>query len=407
MYLSFGFWVFMLAPVVLGAVLLWRFPSCRRVRYRSLFFYVVIMSLLIWGALEIVAYIASAKVPPVEIAIVLWFTISWRLAWAIWVRTVGQLGERWVRWARARRKRGEPIPFGIRLIRPGRAILTITIFFPLFLSTVVTHRCKLTDGQDPYSVFNIEYEKVSIPTSDGLILDGWFIGKDDSDRTIIICHGAGANKGNFIWFLGPLAYKDYNVVFFDFRAHGSSDGRTTTYGIREKLDVIAVVDWLKQERPRQSRVIAGLGSSQGSTALALAAGEDRRINAVVLDSPFVSPYELAMHHARRVPVAGPLMTNVLLGLMSIQTGTNFFSASTEEAIAVLGDRPVLVIHGEDDFVMPVSHSQRLYDAARGPREIWFGPGPHSNIITTDPDEYKKRLLKFLDTHLKPEPLKGN
>src|SRR5690606_16177224 len=185
----------------------------------------------------------------------------------------------------------------------------------------------------------------------------------------------------------------------DFRAHGASDGRTTTYGIRERLDVRAAVDWLKREHPAASRVIVGLGSSQGAMALALAAAEDPRIDAVILDSPFVSPRELVHEHAEAVPAIGPLVGDWLLALASLQTGTNFFSASAERAVASLGDRPVLVIHGEDDFLMPPSHAQRLHDAATGPREIWFGPGMHSNIMTADPSAYRQRVFGFLERHL--------
>jgi pimeloyl-ACP methyl ester carboxylesterase len=291
----------------------------------------------------------------------------------------------------------------IRLVPAGRAGLTALVFVPVFLSVVATHRCKLTDGQDPMSVFNLPYEHVRIPTRDGLMLDGWFIPENPpSDRTIVICHGAGANKGNFVWFLGPLAHRGYNVLFFDFRAHGSSDGRTTTYGIRERADVIAVVDWLKANKPSESRVLVGLGSSQGSMALALAAAEDARIDAVVLDSPFVSPRALMRENARFAPVLGPLFADGMLALVSLQTGTSLFAPSAERAVAAIGPRPVLVIHGDDDFIMPRSHAQRLCDAACGPRDIWFGPGPHSNIITQAPSEYARRMFGFLEAHL---PLK--
>jgi pimeloyl-ACP methyl ester carboxylesterase len=401
---SFGGWTFLVAPPALACLLLWRFPAYRKFRWKSILLYPVVMSLLIWGALAVVAQIASARVIPSEIPVILWFTVAWRLAWEIWSQTVGHLGDRWVRWGRSRRSRGFRVPLRIRLIPFGRATLTGLVFFTAFLSTVVTHRCKLTDGQDPQSVFNMPYEHIRIPTSDGLTLDGWFIPHDAAtDRTIVICHGAGANKGNFIWFLEPLANKGYNVLFFDFRAHGSSDGRTTTYGICERIDVIAAVDWLKRHKPDRARMIVGLGSSQGSLALALAAAEDTRINAVVLDSPFVSPRELVQDKAKWMPLVGPAVGNLLLAEVSAQTMTSFFSVSAEDAVRRIGPRPVMVVHGRSDFVMPPSHSQRLYDAACGPREIWFGPGPHSNIITESPNEYADRLFRFLDHSLGPVP----
>lgn len=382
-------WLFLAAPLVLGTFLLWNFPDYRRFGWRPLATYVLIMSLLIWGALAVVAQIASARVVYSEIPLILWFTITWRLAWEIWAQYVNRIG-----------RRTPSSPCRGWIWAGGRASLTALVFVSAFLSVVATHRCKLADGQDPLSTLDLAYESIRFPTSDGLMLDGWFVPEEPaSDRTIIVCHGAGANKGNFVWFLGPLARRGYNVMFFDFRAHGGSDGRTTTYGIRERVDVIAAVDWLKRNRPEQARVVVGLGSSQGAMALALAAAEDGRINAVVLDSPFASPRELMHDNARVVPIIGPLITDLLLAEVSLQTGTNFFTASAEQAVREMGPRPVMVIHGDDDFIMPREHAQRLYAAASGPRSIWFGPGPHSNIATQAPSEYAERLFKFLEEHL--------
>lgn len=403
----FGRLAFLFAPVLLGGILLWRFPECRRIRPIRLLAYVLFLIVLVGGALEFVAYVAVAQLAVREVAIAVWFTISWRIAWELWTRTVGRLGQRWVRLGRQRKRQGKPVPLRIRMIPAGRIAMTAGIFFPTFLTMAATHRVKLKDGQDPQSIFSSSFEPVRFPTADGLTLDGWFIPEAGARRTIVICHGAGANKGNFIWFLAPLINHGYNFLFFDFRAHGASDGRITTYGIREKADVIAAVDWLKRERPAQSDVVVGLGSSLGSMALALAAADDSRIDAVVLDSPFTSPRDLLRNGARRVPVIGPLVTDWLLALASLQTGTNFFGASAERAVASLHGRPVFVVHGDEDIGMPASHSQRLYDAAPGPKALWFGPGPHSNIITTAPEEYAKRLFAFLDEHLGPAPIVRN
>ena len=396
-----GWFGFFLAPPLLAGVLVGRFAPYRRVRLGPLVIYVLVMGGLIGAALGFVGHVAVARVAVGEVLLVLWFTIAWRLAWTLWSRTVGRWGQRWVRWARLRRRRGRPAPRIIRLIPIGRAAITLLVFVPAFLSTILTHRCKLQDGQDPALVYGRAFDTIRIPTADGLTLDAWFIPEPSAQRTIIVCHGAGANKGNFVGYLGPLVGHGYNVVFFDFRAHGASEGRTTTWGIRERLDVRAVVDWLKRERPEQARVIVGLGSSQGAMALALAAAEDPRIDAVVLDSPFVSARELAHHHARRVPVLGPAAVDWVLLAMSIQTPDDFFTFSAERAVRQLGTRPVMIVHGDEDFGMPASHAQRLYAAAPGPREIWFGPGPHSNIITVAPSDYARRLFGFLEAHLAP------
>lgn len=295
MWHSWGGWVFTAAPIILAALLLLWFPRYRwRVRWRPLLTYLVVMTAIITATLHLVAYIASARVVYREVAVILWFTIIWRLAWEIWSTAVNRIGRRWTRWAAWRRRHGRAVPFAVRLLPWARGAATMLIFGVAFFSMVVTHRFKLADGQTPLDVFQMPYESVHIPTTDGLTLDGWFIPEAGADRTILICHGAGANKGNFIWFLGPL------------------------------------------------------------------------------------------------------LGDYVLAAMSLQAGTSFFDVSAESSVRQMGTRPVMVIHGNADPAMPTDHAQRLYDAALGPREIWFGPGPHSNIITTVPDEYARRVFEFLD-----------
>lgn len=397
---TIGTILFILAPGILGALLIRRFPRYRRVRWRRVARYLLIMSLLIWLTLEVVANLAESRVRLNEVVIILWFAIGWRLAYELWGQYLSLWGRRWVRWGRRRKVQGMSRPLPVRLIPVGRSLVSLFVFLPLFVACLFTCRPKIVDGRDPMTVYNMTFEPIRIDTNDGHRLDAWFIPQPNADRTIIVCHGAGANKGNFLGFLGPLSHHGYNVVFFDFRGHGASTGRITTYGIRERNDVLAVVEWLKRERPGQSLKIVGLGSSLGSMALALAAAEDPRIDAVILDSAFTDPHELAQHHADRL--YGPIwsvMVDLVMAEMSALTWTNYFDVSAERAVSRLGDRPLLVIHGEKDLGMPPEHSRRLYDAATGPRDIWLGPGGHSSIVTHAPDEYERRVFSFLDEHL--------
>lgn len=388
---------------MLGRLLIWRNPALRRVRWKLVVLYLLMLTGLLYAALRFVAALATAVVPAPEVLVVLWFTITCRLGWEVYARELRRLGQRWLRLARWRRIRRQSRPLAAWLIPPLRAAITLVIVLPLFLGIVLTHRCKLRDGQTPRSLAAVPYEGVRIPTADGLILAGWFVPQPGAERTIVICHGAGANKGNFVAFLPPLLFHGYNIVFFDFRAHGDSDGRTASYGVNEQRDVRAVVDWLWHTHPDQARRIVGLGSSQGALALALAARQDDRIAAVILDSPFVSPHELAHHCLGRVPLIGDTVADLVLADMSLAAQTNFFGASAADALAEMTPRPLLVIHGDRDWLMPAAHSQRLYDAARGPKAIWFGPGPHSNIVTTDPDAYAQHLFEFLDRNLGAAP----
>ena len=224
---------------------------------------------------------------------------------------------------------------------------------------------------------------------------GWFLPEAGSDSTVVVCHGAGANKGNFIEFLAVFHSQGYNGLIFDFRGHGDSDGHTSTFGLYETADVKAAVDWLKRERPAQAVHVYGLGSSMGAMALVRAVADDPRIEAVVLDSAYVSAPLLARQHVGRAPVVGPALADLILASVSLHAGRSMWNLDASEAVARIAPRPLLLIHGEDDFVVPPANMTRLFNLAREPKSRWLGPGPHSNIMTTDFDEYQERVLAFL------------
>jgi pimeloyl-ACP methyl ester carboxylesterase len=327
--------------------------------------------------------------------VVLWFLITWQLAWWLWTATVGRLGQRWVRWARLRLRRGLVVNPLIRCIAPARHALTACVFVPVFVTMVLTHKCKWGDGRDPLSAVHLQFQTERIPTRDRLMLDAWFVPEDGATRTLLVLHGAGANKGNFVWYLGPLAHHGYNLLMIDFRAHGNSDGHVTSWGVRERVDVLAAVDWLKRHHPNEARKVVGLGSSQGALALTLAGAEDQRIDAFILDSPFISARTLAYEYTHRLPGVGRLLADYVLCLMSAWSAVDLFGPGSTLDVSTLGHRPVMLIHGNQDDLVSVDHAREIFSAAQGPRELWSGAGRHSNIITTDPDRYASRVFGFL------------
>jgi len=445
-----GWLIFLAAPLAMGAALRAMTPPARRPSLEALGLYAALVTAIVAGALAFVAGVAGASVPPLEVAIAAWFTFTLRLAFELWRRLL-----QWVAPTKRVAPTSPPVSSSpgmapasppvssslsgvapasppvssegvapapppvssspgvapasppvsprplaalfIRRVAPPllRTALTLLIFIPAALSFVLTHRFKLHDGTDPRTLLAAEFEQVRIPTADGIELDAWFVPQTGADRTIVICHGAGANKGNFIWYLPPLLGRGWNLVLFDLRAHGESGGRIGTYGLHERRDVRAVVDWLERERPEAARRIVGIGSSQGAMALALAAADDPRIEALVLDSPYTSPRALAHHHLGRLGAPGRLFADLVLWKMSLWTGADFLHASALDAVRRRGRRPLLVIYGEDDVIMPRSHAQALFDAATGPKALWIGPGPHSNIVTTVPEEYAERVFRLL------------
>jgi fermentation-respiration switch protein FrsA (DUF1100 family) len=392
----------LLMPPVFGALLWFGWPQRRPRRWWHIPGYLAVMTPIIAGATWFAAAQVRGRVLWREVMWALYFLAAWRISWELWRRTVGTLGERWRRWGRRARRaaggwRSIELPRRRRaalaagLISPARALLVALVFAPLFMGSLI-HRLKIGNPVEPSDAPGLPLEEVRFSTADGLRLSGWFVPERGSDSTVIICHGAGANKANFAGYLLLFVGSGYNALIFDARGHGNSDGHTSTFGLFETADVRAAVDWLKTERPRQSVHVYGLGSSMGAMTLVRAAADDPRIEAVVLDSCFVSAPLLGEQHARRLPVVGPAYAKLIMAAMSLHAGRSFWTLSAADAIAAISPRPVLLIHGDRDIMIPPENLDLLYDQAREPKAKWLGPGLHSNVLNEDFDGYQKRVL---------------
>jgi alpha-beta hydrolase superfamily lysophospholipase len=359
------------------------------------------LTVVVAAAESFAAYMAGGRVLVREIFWALYFIVAWRLAWAVWVRTVGRLGEPRRRWVRRIRRRKTAAPSQRRwvaaaaCIAPARIFLTIFLFVPLVIGSLV-HRFKIGNSPDIRTHSALPLEDVSFVTEDGLKLSGWFLREPSSNITVVICHGAGANKGNFVDFMRVFEGSGYNSLIFDFRGHGESQGHTSTFGLLEVRDVKAAVDWLKRTRPTEAQQVFGLGSSMGAMALVRAAARDPRIEAVVLDSCFAGAPQLAQAHTRRIPVLGRAFAEIALVSLSLHAGHSLWQLQAGPAVAALAPRPVLLIHGEQDTLIPIEQFQMLCQQAREPKSEWLGPGPHSNIMTTDFYEYRRRVISLLE-----------
>jgi alpha-beta hydrolase superfamily lysophospholipase len=299
---------------------------------------------------------------------------------------------------RVHRREGEPPPLPGRW-RPWReasavmlrAFILFAFGLPYIMAVVMVYRPKVTGIEDPTRQLGFPFEPVQFTTSDGLRLDGWWVparflgpGSAPKDplwgkRTIILCHGLGANKGNQFVLARELVPGGFNVLAFDFRAHGESGGHTTSFGDLERRDVLAAVKWLRGHRPDVTEKIFGLGVSMGGAALIGAAADDspegRAIDAVAVVSTYDDLGSLADSVADRflVPPFDFVGTRLALPIASAHAGSNLSGFRPAVKADGIAPRPLLVVHGRGDDTIQFEHGQRLFEAASQPKlRLWVG-----------------------------------
>lgn len=245
--------------------------------------------------------------------------------------------------------------------------------------------------------FGLAAEPISFSSREGLTLRGWFIPAPNPKGTIVLSHGyAGDCSPDLIY--APLFHQArYNTLLFDYRGHGSSDGDFTSLVYFERGDLLAALDFL---RARGIARVGLLGFSMGGAIALATAPLSPMVVGVISDCAFAEVRRIVEHaaRARGVPAALAPWVGWLTELCaSVRLRANLFSADPIRWVGRIAPRPVLIVHAGKDASVPVGEAQRLFRAAREPKELWIVPDAlHRKIEEIAPDEYRRRVLEFFD-----------
>lgn len=286
-------------------------------------------------------------------------------------------------------------------LRIAWILLFAAAAYPYLISYMQVHPLKRNDDLGSHGMSSVSYVSVSWPSPDGTTLRGWFVPVDGSDRAAIVCHGVMDTTSGMVGLILALHQARYNVLAFDMRGHGISDGWTVTYGARESADIIAAVDYLKSDHPAASRRVVGVGWSMGAASLILAAADDPRIEALHVDAPYSSTVDMARHI--RSNIGGPLgwwAQHAGLAIGSLESGVNLFELSVTQAAAQVSPRPIMIVHGTDDQIVPFHQGRKVFAAAREPKffEEVKGAG-HCESIAYQGSVYTDRMITFLNSSI--------
>ncbi len=251
--------------------------------------------------------------------------------------------------------------------------------------------------------YNVAYEKVSFRTSDGLALAGWFVPSPSGlDKTLLICHGWGDNKGEILaqtLFLNRA--EGFNLLYFDFRGHGESEGDQITLGKQELLDFAAAVEYLKRSRPRCAARLGVFGLSMGAAVAAMALASHPEFTAAVIESPFADFNQVGSRWAwMKFHIPHFPMIMLVMAMARLRTGHPDIDTYSPENFLPKSRVPLLMIAAERDELMPPEDVRRLFAAAREPKEFWLVPGAaHAKCREAAPADYDARVAAFLRTYL--------
>lgn len=278
-------------------------------------------------------------------------------------------------------------------------LLLVFIGLPYLISTLYTGSMgPPRKAQNTPADHGLVYEDVTLTTSDGLKIGGWFLPKEGGRGTVIYCHGHTEHRGQMLEQAAFLHGHGFRGLLFDFRRHGDSEGDLTTFGYYEWQDVQAAIRYAVDERGEEGPVILW-GVSMGAATSLLTAAKVNGIDAVIAESSFYAASETLRSDLSRFFGLPKVPFGFLTGTITeLRIGIKIDDLDLGRAVSGLGDTAVLLVGGSADRRMPLSNNDRLYERIPGTRkEIYVAEGAtHGDIWEMDREAYAEKVLAFLE-----------
>ena len=248
------------------------------------------------------------------------------------------------------------------------------------------------------SALAIPYEAVTITSYDGLELFGKYYPASESAPWLIMLHGyrSGAERD----FCGGLPFgiaAGFNVLLVDQRAHGKSQGRTITFGVKERWDVLSWVDFaLERFGPDTKILLYGISMGASTVLMASELPLPENVKGIIADCPYSSPAKIIASVGRKMRIPAGLAASFSWVGAKVYGSFDLLEADSVRAVKK-AKVPILLIHGESDGFVPCDMSAEIQRA--NPSQIYrctFPGADHGISFLVNPERYRKLVGEFCE-----------
>lgn len=223
----------------------------------------------------------------------------------------------------------------------------------------------------------LEYEDLRLTTDDGVELSAWWVPAATRKGVLLFFHGNAGNISHRLESIQIFNRLGLDVLILDYRGYGRSDGKPSETGTY--LDAAAAWRYLTEERGHSPSEIVIFGRSMGAAIAArLASTSTPGPAALIVESPFTSTPDIAQEAYPFLPARW--LTR--------------FSYATRDYVTDVAC-PVLVIHSEDDEIIPVKHGREVFKAAPEPKQFLALRGGHNTGFLESLTPYTRGIDAFL------------
>ncbi len=237
--------------------------------------------------------------------------------------------------------------------------------------------------------FNLKPEDVYFKNKEGQTLHGWWFQSSTkvAKGTWVYFHGNAENLTSHFLALSWLPAEGYNYFIFDYPGYGKSEGKPDPY--HNVISGNAALEWVNRNKDPNPLIV--YGQSMGSIIAMRTAIEMKNkipIQIVIADGSFSSFQRIA-----RKKLAQHWLTWIAQPFVYVLLSDRW-APDVEE----LSPTPLLVLHGENDFVIELEHGKRVYQDAREPKAYLSLPeGGHGNLFWVAGKGFRKTVLDQIQT----------
>lgn len=290
--------------------------------------------------------------------------------------------------------------------------VVLVFFCYTFVRKVKESRVVFKDGDEEYFgeyykfiyeganfITSQKYEEHVIKSFDGLNLYGRYLKNGDSKKTVMLFHGyRSCGEKDFSGSFKYYVEKGFNVLLVDQRAHGKSEGKLITFGVKESRDVISWLDYILETYGKDKEIFI-IGLSMGAATVKFAARFPMpdNVKGIIADCGFNSPEKIIRKVAKQnFRINGFLIMPLLNVLCKLFGKFSVYEVSSETALKNL-NKPILFIHGTADDFVPCEMSVSGFDAANEPKFLCMVEGaPHGMSYLVDTPKVQKAFDEFIE-----------
>lgn len=242
-------------------------------------------------------------------------------------------------------------------------------------------------------------ERVEISSYDGLKLVGWFLPAENARGTLLLVHGYRSDHTTDFGIVYPYYHSlGFHILAVDQRAHGESEGKYITFGVKDRFDVRDWAVYLYDRfGPAHRVVLDGISMGCSSVLMSLDTGLPENVCGAIADCGFTSPYDQFCHMFRthfHLP-RHPLM-DIAEWYAKLFAGFGFRDCSTVTALQG-SQLPVIFFHGLRDTFVPPRFTEENYAACRGEKQLITVPeAGHGGCYLVERARCQAALEEFLN-----------